>query len=111
MPKTSFDAANLTIEVDTGSGPYQVDLVLQRRDCGWHLAAVLRAPFHVRPLRSFIAPLRLFQPPQQFRGREAHPRQEFADDPVSLGAREVGHLFPPTPAASSARTHSPVNTW
>jgi len=86
-------------------------LVLQRRVWYRRGAALQRPPLRVGSLRSLIADLRLLQPPQQFGGREPLPREEFPHHPIGLRSRQMGHLFPPTPAATSARRHWPADPW
>jgi prepilin-type N-terminal cleavage/methylation domain-containing protein len=84
-------------------------LILQRRVQGARLS-LQRAPLGVRAFRPLIACLRLYHPPPQLGAREPHPRQEFAHDAIDLRSGDLGHLFPPTPAASSAGRHSTTDT-
>src|SRR2546422_402814 len=60
--------------------------------------------------RSLIAELGVLQPPIKILGGEPQSRQQFAHHPIHLGTRDLGHLFPPTPAAASARRHWPGNS-
>src|SRR5262245_43889580 len=104
-PKYELDEAkkalHQAIQLDKASPTASIELghflVLQRRVRGQQLQAAPSALQGVRPLGALIACLRFLQPPQQFRGREPHPRQQFAYRPIHLGTGQVGHLFPPTP--------------
>src|SRR5207302_7509883 len=69
-----------------------------------------RPPPSVRAFRSLITRLHAHQPLHQPLGGPALVRQELVDDPVYLRAGDLGHLFPPSPAVTSAGRPRPVDT-
>jgi len=85
-------------------------LVLQRRDLITDGGARQRAAFDMGPLGSLIAALGVLQPAQQVGGAEPHPRQQFPHRPRDLWPGDLGHLFPPIPAACAAGTPRPRDT-
>ena len=69
------------------------------------------AAFLVGESGPFVALLDIGQPPQQFLWSELLFGQEFTHHPVHLGTSDLGHLFPPNPAAGSTKTLRPAGTW
>src|ERR1700730_16133922 len=92
-------------------------LILQRRLPGTPAAqepeeppelALPRPASRVRAFRPFIPRLRAQEPLHQLGGGPALVRQKFVDDPVHLRAGDLGHLFFPSPAVTSAGRHWPA---
>ena len=80
-----------------------------RRD-SWAFPASGGTPLLMRAPRSFVAPLDVLKPSQQLTRPEPLPGQHLPHHPAHLGARDLGHLFPPSPAAGSAETPRPAGT-
>ena len=107
-------------EIPVSSTYFQEDVVVpgqtpsitttaSRRD-SWAFPASGGTPLLMRAPRSFVAPLDVLKPSQQLTWPEPLPGQHLPHHPAHLGARDLGHLFPPSPAAGSAETPRPAGT-